>query len=797
MTTGLWDIITPEAGTNLVYNPAANITGNLTAIGAGTVSRVTTYTYIGPGCHRIQASADNTGGYFTIKAAANAIHYVTLRIHTSSDVAAFDVSMDNSNWNDMTLLSTEGSWWVYGVQIPAAQANASVALRVQQKGAGAIDLYIGFVQVEQNTYPTTPISGDLVGYSGGYAWEGSPNASASTRSAQERAGGKVVDLRDTYGVIVGWSSGIGLAPMTHHTQAQALLPGMRYTGFKVQPRVIDLISHMGTVLSNETVHSIRKDIIDALDLDGAATAQPVKLRYRGALSTKPVEFNAVYDAGLSMGSMDVNGPEETPIRLICYDPYAYEVGEASAQLTTAQDIADADYVAERINGAWSNISTAFNGNVTCFAKAANGNIYIGGSWSADVSTAGDGYGIGLIEYNPTSGALTSLGGAALGGTAAVYGMAVAPNGDLYITGDFLNAGGVAAADYCAMYDLSAGAFVALSTGLGALGRSVAIGQDGSVYFGGDFTNLVDANGDGITKWNGTAFSSMSTGVGTQCFDIEIAPNGTIYAVAGGNKVVQWTGSAWTVIGTTNADVVFSISTDKAGNLYAGGGFATIEGVGPYIAKWNGVEWSALGTGTNDDVLTVFCSDDGLVYISGAFTTAGGITAQNLAVWNGYTWTNLDIVLPTTPGSVYTYKDDTRQFVGYGSGGTAVSSYLNTITNNGTARAYPVVHIKRAGGTSTSVRWLKNETTGATIYLDYDLLDGEELTLDFRLGQRKVTSSFFGSIWRAVLRGSDFSSFYLQRGTNQISAYVYQVGSPTMTQYMTWTTTHTGADGAAA
>ena len=167
MATGIWDVILAEAATNLVLNPCATITGNLVAIGAtaGTaVSRVTTYSYFGPACHRITSSTDTEGGYFVLKAAANAIHYATMRINSASDIDAFDVSMDNANWHAVTLLATEGSWWVYGVQIPAAEANASTAFRIHQRGAGSIDLYIGHVQVEQNTYPTTPVTGDLVGF---------------------------------------------------------------------------------------------------------------------------------------------------------------------------------------------------------------------------------------------------------------------------------------------------------------------------------------------------------------------------------------------------------------------------------------------------------------------------------------------------------------------------------------------------------------------------------------------------------------------------------------------------------
>ena len=105
-------------------------------------------------------------------------------------------------------------------------------------------------------------------------------------------------------------------------------------------------------------------------------------------------------------------------------------------------------------------------------------------------------------------------------------------------------------------------------------------------------------------------------------------------------------------------------------------------------------------------------------------------------------------------------------------------------------------IKRSGGTSATLQYIKNETTGATLYLNHALLDGETLTLDFTEGKRTITSSMFGSILHAVLRGSDFGDFYLAPGENNISVFVNEVGSPTVTAYMIWRNTHWSADGIA-
>ena len=162
---GVWKIIVPESSINKVLNPVAMGTGNATLVATGAVTIVTTYSYFGYKCWRVVGVADNDGAYFTLSALADKIHYVTLRVNTISDLAPmFDISLDNANFHTPTLLGQEGDWYVYGDQIPAAQANASTKLYILQNGAGAMNMYIGHLQVEEKNYPTTPITGDRRGF---------------------------------------------------------------------------------------------------------------------------------------------------------------------------------------------------------------------------------------------------------------------------------------------------------------------------------------------------------------------------------------------------------------------------------------------------------------------------------------------------------------------------------------------------------------------------------------------------------------------------------------------------------
>lgn len=70
--------------------------------------------------------------------------------------------------------------------------------------------------------------------------------------------------------------------------------------------------------------------------------------------------------------------------------------------------------------------------------------------------------------------------------------------------------------------------------------------------------------------------------------------------------------------------VTALALDGAGDLYAGGYFTTAGGVvANNIARWDGISWSALGSGINDNVYTLTVDGAGNLYAGGYFTTAGG------------------------------------------------------------------------------------------------------------------------------------------------------------------------------
>ena len=79
------------------------------------------------------------------------------------------------------------------------------------------------------------------------------------------------------------------------------------------------------------------------------------------------------------------------------------------------------------------------------------------------------------------------------------------------------------------------------------------------------------------------------------------------------------------------------------NLFAGGEFVTAgEITANNIARWDGVSWSSMGTGTNGVVRSI-TADASSVYVGGEFTeTSGNSTIKYIARWNGSNWFGLGI-----------------------------------------------------------------------------------------------------------------------------------------------------------
>ncbi|MBF0407853.1 MAG: hypothetical protein HQM10_10895 [Candidatus Riflebacteria bacterium] len=134
--------------------------------------------------------------------------------------------------------------------------------------------------------------------------------------------------------------------------------------------------------------------------------------------------------------------------------------------------------------------------------------------------------------------------------------------------------------------------------------------------------------------------------------------GGIFTSAGvsANNIAKWNGSAWspfvtgTTGGTSYVDALAWNSTNNS--FYVGGYFTSAGGVSAVnIAKFNGTTWSVLSSGMNGRVYDLKCDSSGNLYACGAFTNAGGVGANFIAKWDGATWSALGSGMNTTIWSI--------------------------------------------------------------------------------------------------------------------------------------------------
>jgi hypothetical protein len=150
------------------------------------------------------------------------------------------------------------------------------------------------------------------------------------------------------------------------------------------------------------------------------------------------------------------------------------------------------------------------------------------------------------------------------------------------------------------------------------------------------------------------------------FDLPGA-NNNVFALAVRGSTL-YVGGSFTTIGTVSVNRIASWDNLSGGwkslangvngnvtalavsgsNLFVGGAFGLVCGDptctsgnlnANNIAQWNGSTWSALGSGVNANVYALAISGNNL-FAGGLFTLASGLTVNHMAQWNGLTWTAL-------------------------------------------------------------------------------------------------------------------------------------------------------------
>jgi len=828
---GHWEIVVPEATTNLIINPSleTNATGytwgaNAQGAGFGRSSDASRW-----GAYSAEAVCTGAGNRF-VRAAdftRGANDDITISVWAQSDsgtsqllLRLWEAAGGGGDLVDSATYQVTTTWQRLELTVADATMDAwnagGVSLQlwvINDADTGvAKTWYVDGFQAEALDHVTTYCDGTQPGCE----WNGTAHASTSTRSALSRAGGRVYDLTDDFSMNVTRHVMSGVAPITQHHNNYSQIPGGEVTGYKVNSRVLTLSGFVYDRDGWSGFHDLMQTLFGQMSPDAVPENQPVLLRYPEASVTK--EIAGVYEGGLE-GSWDARrcAEERFAIRFLCADPFWYEVGESAAHLDI-EDTPTLHHVTARLRstGQWDDLGLAnnptTNGTIFTILYATDGYVYVGGNFTGMDAVAGRDY---VARYDRAAGTWETVGGAG-DFNSIVYKLIEGPDGTIYAGGQFTNVAGGGNADYLVQWTGAAWSAVGIPVaGTAAITyvHDLAFDSQGILYIGGDFDDWANiAAADGFVSWTGAAYAAVGapaiTGVGNLCMAIAIDSQDNIYiggtfANLGGDADADnlgvWDGTAWSSVGGVQPNaVVRDLAITDQDLLYICGNFTDLAGIAEadYIAQYDGNAYAALSSGVNNLVYVVHITPDGNLLLSGNFTTAGGIsTTDRVAGWNGSTFYHIDGAFAAgVPQAIETGPVDPVLASNYdlwmgtsASGAARVAGSID-VTNGGTRNAFPIIVIERTGAGTALVKTVRNETLGLILWLDYSLLAGETLTIDLRPTRKSITSSFFGARADALLKGSDFGTFALRPGSNQITAFV-DVAGPTITAHMVYRDTY--------
>ena len=260
--------------------------------------------------------------------------------------------------------------------------------------------------------------------------------------------------------------------------------------------------------------------------------------------------------------------------------------------------------------------------------------------------AGDQHVSNLAAFDPVTDTWSDLGGGVRAGLAGgpegeVYALAVLPNGDLVVGGDFSLAGNVAVSNLARW---NGSTWSPLGPGANWIVFALAVLPSGTLVAGGYFTRNGSLPTWGIAAWNGTTWAPFGAGLYGGVHALAVTAGGQL--IAGGLFtpislppffLARWNGTVWQPLGPLNGPVQ-ALLVRRNGDLVVGGDFTVAGGVAAQrVASWDGFAWRALGAGFDYQVLALAERTNGTIVAGGAFYASGATVVSGLARFDGTNW----------------------------------------------------------------------------------------------------------------------------------------------------------------
>jgi hypothetical protein len=197
---------------------------------------------------------------------------------------------------------------------------------------------------------------------------------------------------------------------------------------------------------------------------------------------------------------------------------------------------------------------------------------------------------------------------------------------------------------------------------GDLAGVFALAKDsGDLYVGGDFDYAGSMEASHIARWDGSKWYALGSGINNRVYAIAVSSDyvyaGGIFNLAGGlsvSSLARWNKNTnlWSALGNFENGVyspeIDALAVATNGDLYVGGEFLSVDGVSANNVAYysNTTGWHALGSGISCSPTPCSSSVNALlvngstVYAGGDFNVAGGFGVNNLAKWNGSSWSSV-------------------------------------------------------------------------------------------------------------------------------------------------------------
>lgn len=483
----------------------------------------------------------------------------------------------------------EGQWQrVELVFFSQSAATATFAIEkssIAGSWAGG-DAYIDAVQFEQVSAPDTDIGlsvsnmhastyfdGDTEGtiddstnvYE--YAWQGTPHRSRSVRYATTASGGRIYNLQDEFGLEI-----IGIAEASmNQPQVQAIAFGSQDGGALqdiINPvRTITLVGQLSGADKIELARKVQR-LTALLSRDLLLNRQDRTFTFQHLDGRDPVgvplTFRGAFAGGLNVfttNSLTVN----VDIAIQMHDPYFYghdeslRMGANVAPTFAISKVSQFDTDAK--TALLENVATGLNNAVFAIAQAPDGRVWIGGAFTQSSIGQSLPY---ICIYDPLTNTFSAVPGGTL--TGDVFAIKFDSSGRAWIGGNFTGIWG----NYLTTH--TGTTFVNTGNFNNAVNDIEIVTADGEqqIYAVGQFTLSPGGASQRIARYR-TSISSwqnFSVGFNGNVFAIAYSPlNDLLYV--GGNFTATGTGTTTGPIAYINRATAVITGLDTGGVIGTG------------------------------------------------------------------------------------------------------------------------------------------------------------------------------------------------------------------------------------